>query len=83
MTAPLSIPPTLGSVRADEILPAKILCRRLGIGRHTLSRLRRMGLREIHFGRGYYFRGADVVAIFDRLAREQAEEGAGVEGGGR
>jgi hypothetical protein len=62
-------PPTIGygSIRADEVLPVRELCRRLGWQKKTLSHARREGLQTIQFGRLAYALGADVVRFFQRL----------------
>lgn len=66
---------SLDAVRADEILPGAALCRKLGIGRHTLAMLRRHGLQPVRIGRVMVYRGSDIVAMVERLAIEQAGGG--------
>jgi hypothetical protein len=56
-----------GSVHADEILPVRELCRRLGWERKTLAHARRAGLRTVQFGRLSCVLGADVVRFFQSL----------------
>ncbi|MCX7429062.1 MAG: hypothetical protein NTW96_25975 [Planctomycetia bacterium] len=75
--------PALDSIRGDEIVPKTVLVRRLGFGRHTLEKMRRDGLRAIVLGKGVYFRGADVLRFFDRLADKQAIGAVGPEPDGQ
>jgi hypothetical protein len=58
----------LGTVRADELLPLPVLCKRLGWGNRTAAQAQRDGLRATRYGHLKYVLGADVLAFFGRLA---------------
>jgi len=58
----------LGSVRADEVLPAAVLRARLNWGRKSYTAALRDGLRAIRYGRIDYVLGSDVLMFFGRLA---------------
>ncbi len=78
----------LDAIRADELLPKAALCRRLGWGKHTLSKARRAGLGPwLRYGRGVYIRGRDVLSFFDQLTKQSArsilQEASAEEGDGR
>ena len=62
----------LHAIRADELLPGAVVCRRLGISRNTLyGPLRKMGLEPVRFGKRYFYDGAEIVECFRRLAAQQ------------
>ena len=61
----------LGSVGADEVMPAAELRRRLGWARKAYTRARADGLRVIRYGRTDYCLGVDVLAFFQ--GRQQAQ----------
>ena len=56
-----------GSIRADEVLPISVFLRRLGIGRNSLTALRRRGLRVHAIGRRLFVDGAEAVAFLRSL----------------
>jgi hypothetical protein len=65
----------LGSIRADEVLPARELMRRMAWGRKAIKKAEDDGLRAIRYGRGKVYLGSDVVAFFQGLAeRERTRE---------
>jgi hypothetical protein len=64
--------PSYGSVRADEVIPAPELRRRLHWGQRSLPEAERRGLRTATFGRWKYIIGADFLAWVRKLAEEQA-----------
>jgi len=68
-------PRPLGSIRADELLPVREACRRLGWERRTLAHAKREGLRTIPFGRFRYVTGAEVLRFFASLAEDNGSEG--------
>ena len=65
---PQDAPRPLGSIRADELMPVRILCSRLGWERKTLAHAKRSGLKTTKFGRFDYCAGADVLEFFRGLA---------------
>jgi len=65
----------LGSVRADEVLPARVLCNRLGWARKSWAKARADGLPAIRYGRMDYCLGRDVLDFFGRLGGDNASSG--------
>ena len=60
----------LGSIRADEVLPASELRRRLGWGVKTYRKARADGLSVIRYGRSDYVRGISLLDFFSRLVEK-------------
>lgn len=54
----------LGSVRADEVLSAEVLRRRLNWGRKTYDQARADGLTVLRYGRSDYVLGSEVLRFF-------------------
>jgi hypothetical protein len=73
MRAKPTTPDTLGSIRADEVLPVRVMAKRLGMNVKSLAHAKREGLRTVKFGRFDYVLGRDVLAFFERLAQAQAD----------
>lgn len=65
--------PRLEGIHANALYPAKTMLRLLGLGWKSRANLKRMGLRLIPFGRGQLVIGADVLAVFQRLAEQQSK----------
>ena len=64
---------SLGSVRADEILPLREATRRLGWGSKGARAAKKAGLRVVRFGRGDLVLGADLLAFIKGLGDAGAE----------
>jgi len=64
----------LGSIRADEVLPAAVLRARLKWGRHTFTRAVQEGLQTIRYGRCDYVMGSAVLEFF---RKQQGQHGDG------
>ena len=79
---PLNPAPILGSVRSDELMPAREFCRRLGLGVKAWRQLLARGLPVIRAGKQAFLDGAAVLAFFRHLAQQQAA-GAGTADGGQ
>jgi hypothetical protein len=68
LARPSSTPaPTLGSVRADEVMPAREFRRRLGIGMKAWAVLLRQGFPTIPLGKQKLVDGAAALAYFRRF----------------
>ena len=70
---PNTTPPALGSVRADEVMPAREFCRRMGIAKAAWSALLHRGFPTIECGKQKLVDGAAAVTFFRRLAEQQAD----------
>ncbi len=66
--------PTLGSVRADEVMPSAEFRRRMGVGVKGWRHMLRQGLRAVQCGRQQFVLGADAIEFFGRLATEEGDE---------
>ena len=63
-------PRALGSIRADEVMPAELFARNMGVSATKgLREMKRRGLRTIMSGKRQYVLGTDALAYF----RKQAE----------
>ena len=60
-----------GEVRADALYPVSIFLRRLGIGRHSLTSLRKQGLPCHAIGTRLFIDGAEALSTLRRLWAEQ------------
>jgi len=60
-------------VQADALYPIGVFMRRLGIGRHSLTSLRRQGLPVRSIGQRLFVDGSEAVATLRRLW--QADQG--------
>ena len=79
---PLNPAPILGSVRSDELMPAREFSRRLGIGTKAWRALLARGLPTIRAGKQAFLDGAAVLAFFRQIAEQQASSGNGDQAGG-
>jgi hypothetical protein len=59
--------PALGSVRADEVMPGREYCRRMGHGRKAWDELRKRGFPVIRCGKQVFVDGAAAIAYFRGL----------------
>lgn len=57
-------PNPLGSIRADEIMPAREFCRRFGLGRDAWDALRRRGFPTLKDGKQRLVDGAKALDFF-------------------
>jgi hypothetical protein len=73
----------LGSVRADEVLPAAELRRRLAWGRKSYTKAIADGLRVVRYGRVDYVLGGDVLEFFARLPDKTSTHDCGGPQGAR
>lgn len=64
-------------VRADELYTFTEAARRLRWKKHSIRQAKRKGLRLARYGSRDYVLGSDLIAFFDRLAREQERAGDG------
>jgi hypothetical protein len=64
----------LGSVHSDELLPLRVFCARLGIGRKAWAVLARGGFPVIRCGKQGFIDGAAALAYFRGLGRETDKE---------
>jgi hypothetical protein len=71
-----------GELRADAIYPLGVFLRRLGIGRHSLTALRRQGLPVRSIGPRLFIDGSEALATLRRLwgADEGSDDPAGSPG---
>jgi hypothetical protein len=60
----------LGSIRADELMPVRTFCARMGWQRKTLAHAHAVGLRTIRFGKYAYIRGQAALEFFQKLESE-------------
>ena len=75
-----------GPIDANAIYPVGVFTRRLGIGRHSLTSLRRQGLPVRLIGQRLFVDGEEALATFRRLWRSsetQAKQQAGDGNGGQ
>jgi hypothetical protein len=63
-----------GSIDAHAIYPVSVFLRRLGIGRHSFTSLRRQGLPVRSIGQRLYIDGSEALETLRRLW-QQAEQG--------
>ena len=63
-------PRALGSIRADEVLPAELFRERMGISTKGWREIRRRGLRAVQSGKRQYVLGEHVLEFFRQLAEE-------------
>ncbi len=75
MKRPTTRSQPLGSVHGDELLPLRVFCRRLGIGRKAWAVLVRRGFPVIRCRKQGFVDGAAALAYF----RAQARSNQGVE----
>ncbi len=66
-------PQPLGSIRADELVPLRVFCARLGIGRKAWSALARRGCPVIRAGKQVFLDGAAVLDFFRRIGSMEGE----------
>jgi hypothetical protein len=64
-----------GELRADALYPVAVFMRRLGIGRHSLTALRRQGLPIRNIGQRCYIDGSEALTALRRIWR--TDQGAG------
>lgn len=57
-------PSALGSIRTDEVMPAREFCRRLGLGVKAWTALVKRGLPVTRCGKQAFVDGAAAVAFF-------------------
>ncbi len=76
MRMPKERPDTLGPIRADELMPVRVMAKRLGMNTKSIAHAKRAGLKTQRFGRFDYVTGRWVLDFFERLAN-------GENGGGR
>ncbi|MEN6407016.1 MAG: hypothetical protein ABFC77_11155 [Thermoguttaceae bacterium] len=74
---PLSRLQGRGELRADALYPVGVFLRRLGIGRHSLTALRRQGLPVRTIGTRLMIDGGEALAFL----RRQWQEPSGDQGG--
>jgi hypothetical protein len=65
-----------GEVRADSLYPLSVLCRRLGIGRNTLTSMRRRGLPVHNLGRRCSFIFGSELLDFLKANPDQGSNNA-------
>ena len=70
--SPTTSPP-LGSVHSDELLPLRVFCQRLGIGRKAWVALARRGFPVIRCGKQGFIDGAAALAYFRKLGGGEAK----------
>lgn len=58
---------TMGEIKPDEVYPQALFCRKLGISRYLLLRMRERGLRVICDGKQRIVRGSDYFAYLDSI----------------
>jgi hypothetical protein len=68
-----------GPIEADALYPLSVFLRRLGIGRHSLTALRRRGLPLRSIGQRLFIDGREALDMLRRLW-EQDEAGEKQEG---
>lgn len=61
-------PRPLGSIRADEVLPAELFRERMGISIKAWREMLRRGLRAVQSGKRQYVIGEHALAFFRKLA---------------
>lgn len=67
-----------GEVRADSLYPLSVLCRRLGIGRNTLTSMRRRGLPVRSLGRRCaLIDGGELLAFLRGEWQANPDQGSG------
>jgi hypothetical protein len=64
-----------GELRADALYPLAVFMRRLGIGRHSLTSLRRQGLPVRSIGQRLFVDGSEALDALRRIW--QADQGGG------
>jgi len=69
--SPLTTTPALGSIRGDELMPAREFCRRLGLGRKAWAALLHRQFPTTTLGKQKLVDGAAAVAYFRKLAEQQ------------
>ena len=62
----------LGSVSADEVMPSREFCRRMGFSRNALDALRDRGFPTIECGKQRLVDGTAALAYFRKLAARQS-----------
>jgi hypothetical protein len=60
--------PALGSVRSDELLPLRVFCSRLGIGKKAWSILAHKGFPVLRSGKQCFIDGNAALAWFRQLS---------------
>ena len=61
-------PAPLGSIRADEVLPAELFRERMGISIKAWREMQHRGLRAVQSGKRQYVIGEHALAFFRKLA---------------
>jgi len=64
----------LGSIRADEVMPAELFRPRMGISDKAWREMLRRGLRAVQVGKRQYVLGQDALAFFRRLSDGEAHQ---------
>jgi hypothetical protein len=65
----------LGSIRGDELLPLRVFCSRLGIGKKAWAALSRRGFPVIRCGKQGFVDGAAALGYFRGLAATDPSSG--------
>jgi len=63
-----------GPIEADAVYPLSVFLKRLGIGRSSLTALRRRGLQIHLIGRRLFIDGGEAVAFLRNLWEGEADE---------
>ena len=66
-----------GPIEAHAIYPLRTFLARLGLGRHSLTALRKQGLQVRFIGRRAFIDGAEALNTLRRLWQQDAEQQAG------
>jgi len=69
-----------GFIRPEDLYTQSELQDRLGVGRHTMEKLKRAGLEFIEIGRRNYFLGKDVINCFLKANERQNQPAMAVVG---
>ncbi len=67
-------PRALGSIRADEVLPAELFRERMGISVKAWREMLRRGLRAVQAGKRQYVLGEHALVFFRQLAEEAQQQ---------
>ena len=63
-----------GYISATELYRLPEAKRRLGMGRHSFTALRRSGLEVLHVGKYCYVRGTDIIRAIEQAAGQGGQE---------
>ena len=70
-----------GEIRADALYPIGVFLRRLGIGRHSLTALRRQGLPVHSIGQRLFIDGSEALDTLRRLWQQDGDRQTAGDGG--